>query len=136
MSTKSGATVLSSTPHHRARLVTVLVVALLTTAVLATAYSVSTSANTVPTTKTGLRTQPATTVNELVTYVDEKISEALVQTKSGSFQSAAVLAALNIAEELILLKKRIRKDLLRLEDRTQKVSRELDKIKGSKAGHA
>jgi cell division protein ZapA len=75
-------------------------------------------------------------VNELVAYVDEKISQALVQTKSGSFQSAAVLAALNIAEELILLKKRIRKDLERLEDRTQKVSRELDKIKGSKAGHA
>ena len=45
------------------------------------------------------------TVNELVEFVNNKMKQAMAATKSGSFQSAAVLAALNIAEELILLKK-------------------------------
>ena len=42
------------------------------------------------------------TVQQLVEFVDQKVKEALQATKSGSFQSAAILAALNIAEELVM----------------------------------
>lgn len=66
------------------------------------------------------------TVQELVRLVDSKIQQALNATKSGSVQSAAVLAALNLAEELVLLKKRARKELERLEDRALKISQDLE----------
>ena len=69
------------------------------------------------------------TVQQLVEFVDQKVKEALQVTKSGSFQSAAVLAALNIAEELILLKKRAIKELDRLEDKAQKLSQNLENSK-------
>jgi cell division protein ZapA len=51
------------------------------------------------------------TVQELVEYVNNKISQAMASTKNGSFQNAAVLTALNIAEELILLKRRAHREL-------------------------
>jgi len=69
------------------------------------------------------------TVNELAEFVDGKLSQALQATKSGSFQSAAVLAALNIAEELILLKRKALQELDRIEERTQKISQELENAK-------
>ena len=69
------------------------------------------------------------TVQQLVEFVDQKVKEALQATKSGSFQSAAILAALNIAEELILLKKRAIKELDRLEDKAQKLSQNLENSK-------
>jgi cell division protein ZapA len=69
------------------------------------------------------------TVKELVEFVDGKTSEAMQALKSGSFQSAAVLAALNIAEELILLKRRARRELEILEDRALKLSQNLENSK-------
>lgn len=72
------------------------------------------------------------TVNELVEFVDSKIQQAINATKSGAFQSAAVLAALNIAEELILLKKRARKEIERIEDRAMKLSQDLESSKSDR----
>ncbi|GIL16270.1 MAG: hypothetical protein BroJett040_00210 [Oligoflexia bacterium] len=72
------------------------------------------------------------TVRELAQFVDKKLNEALVATKSGSYQSAAVLAALNIAEELILLKRRALLELDRLEDRALKITQDLENSKVSK----
>lgn len=69
------------------------------------------------------------TVQELVQFVDEKVNQAMAATKSGSFQSAAVLAALNIAEELILLRRRAQKELDVLEQKALRISQELDNSK-------
>ena len=74
------------------------------------------------------------TVNELVQFVDQKMNQAMAATKSGSFQSAAVLAALNIAEELILLKRRAHRELDKLEERALKLAQELDNSKGNRQG--
>lgn len=68
------------------------------------------------------------TVQALVEFVDAKINQAMSYTKSGSFQSAAILAALNIAEELILLKKRAVVELSDLEDRAIRISEDLELI--------
>ena len=73
------------------------------------------------------------TVNQLVQIVDQKIQQAMVATKSGSFQSAAVLAALNIAEELILLKKRAHREIERIEDRAMKLSQDLESSKSDRS---
>jgi cell division protein ZapA len=69
------------------------------------------------------------TVQELAQLVETRLQQALQSTKSGSFQSAAVLAALNIAEELILLKRRALSELHRIEERTLKISQELENSK-------
>ena len=69
------------------------------------------------------------TVKELAEFVDSKLQQALLATKSGSFQSAAVLAALNIAEELILLKRQVVQELDRIEERALKISQELESSK-------
>ena len=69
------------------------------------------------------------TVQELAEFVDKKLQQALDATKSGSYQSAAVLAALNIAEELILLKRRALKELDRLEERATRLSENIEKSK-------
>jgi cell division protein ZapA len=74
------------------------------------------------------------TVQELVQYVDQKVSQALAATKSGSFQSAAVLAALNIAEELILLKKRASRELDIIEERAIKLAQDLETSKSNRTG--
>ncbi len=78
------------------------------------------------------------TVKELVEFVDGKTKEAMQALKSGSFQSAAVLAALNIAEELILLKKRAHHELDLLEEKALKLSQNLEHSKTLKGptGHA
>lgn len=74
------------------------------------------------------------TVQELVNFVDQKVQQALSVTKSGSFQSAAVLAALNIAEELILLKRRAQRELDLLEEKTLKLSESLENSKITRQG--
>jgi cell division protein ZapA len=66
------------------------------------------------------------TVKELVAMVDQKIREALKLTKTGSIQSAAILASLNMAEDLVLLKRRTKSELDHLETRAQKVLSELE----------
>lgn len=72
------------------------------------------------------------TVQDLVQFVDHKIQQAMNVTRSGSLQSAAVLAALNIAEELILLKKRARKEIERIEERALKLSQDLENSKAER----
>lgn len=74
------------------------------------------------------------TVEELVSFVNEKMQQALNATKSGSFQSAAVLAALNIAEELILLKRRAHRELDLLEERALRMSQDLENSKVPRQG--
>jgi cell division protein ZapA len=69
------------------------------------------------------------TVKELVEFVDSKMKQAMQATKSGSFQSAAVLAALNIAEELILLKRRAQHELDILEEKALRISQDLENSK-------
>lgn len=77
-------------------------------------------------------TQDEDTVKSLVQLVDQKIQMAVKATKSGSLQSAAILAALNIAEELILLKKRAQREIELIEDRAQRLAHDLDQTKTSK----
>lgn len=72
------------------------------------------------------------TVKELVQFVDDKMKQAMQALKSGSFQSAAVLAALNIAEELILLRKKAHHELDLLEERALKLSQDLENSKDAK----
>lgn len=74
------------------------------------------------------------TVNELVHFVDQRMNQAMAATKSGSFQSAAVLAALNIAEELILLKRKAHRELDKLEGRTLKLAQDLENSKVHRQG--
>lgn len=72
------------------------------------------------------------TVNELVDFVNHKVTEALAVTKNSSFQNAAVLAALNIAEEMILLKQRAQAELDKLEAKAIKLSQDLENSKTNK----
>lgn len=71
-------------------------------------------------------------VKELVEFVNNKMDASMKHTKNGSFQNAAVLTALNIAEELILLKKKAAKELSRLEDKAIKLANELENSKVTK----
>lgn len=72
------------------------------------------------------------TVNELVEFVNSKVTEALNLTKNSSFQNAAVLTALNIAEEMILLKRRAKAELEKLEAKALKLAHELENSKANK----
>ncbi len=67
------------------------------------------------------------TVNELVRMVDEKIRQALPLTKTGSIQNASILAALNMAEELLLLKRHARELVDGLEARATRVIEDMEK---------
>ena len=66
------------------------------------------------------------TVQELVKMVDEKITEALRLTRSGSFQHSVLLASLNMAEELLLLRQKAQVELTRLEDKAKSIIIELE----------
>ena len=72
------------------------------------------------------------TVEELVQLVNSKVSDAMKATKNGSFQNAAVLAALNMAEEMLLLKKRAQAELEKLEQKAQKLSDDIENSKMNK----
>lgn len=69
------------------------------------------------------------TVRELAAFVEAKIQDGLQATKSGSYQSAAVLAALNTAEELILLKRKAFRELTRLEEKAQRIFLDVESTK-------
>ena len=73
-------------------------------------------------------------VRELVAYVDEKVKEALEQTKNRSLQNAAVLATLNIAEEFLNFKKDAENEMDHLERRARKVITELETSRFSRMG--
>lgn len=68
----------------------------------------------------------AATVYELVELVDQKVREALPLTKTGSIQNASILAALNMAEELLLLKRRAKEMIGSIEARAQRVIEDLE----------
>lgn len=72
------------------------------------------------------------TLQQLVEYVDTKVSEAMKATKNSSFQNAAVLASLNIAEEMILLKRRAQAELEKLEQKALKLAQEIENTKVNK----
>ena len=74
------------------------------------------------------------TVQELVDLVDSKVRESLKASKTGSIQNAAILAALNLAEEYLLLKRRTKSELNSLETRAQKVLSELESSRVSQVG--
>jgi cell division protein ZapA len=65
-------------------------------------------------------------VKKLVSFVDNKVQQALPATKSGSVQNAALLAALNLAEELFELKERALGQLDKVEKKAQVVLTELE----------
>lgn len=69
------------------------------------------------------------TAQELIEFVKNKVDKALPLTKNSSFQNAAMLAAMNIAEEYVLLKKKAQAELLVLEEQTAKVISEIEKLK-------
>lgn len=72
------------------------------------------------------------TLQQLVEYVNGKVTEALKATKNSSFQNAAVLASLNIAEEMILLKRRAQAELEKLEQKALKLSQEIENTKANR----
>lgn len=72
------------------------------------------------------------TLQQLVEYVNSKVTEAIKVTKNSSFQNAAVLASLNIAEEMILLKRRAQVELEKLEQKALKLSQEIESTKANK----
>lgn len=67
-------------------------------------------------------------VEEIARIVDSKLNAAMKTSKNGSFQSAAVLAALNLAEELVVLRREALKELDFIESKTLKVSQILEEI--------
>lgn len=69
------------------------------------------------------------TVQELVAFINDKMNQALAMTKNGSFQNAAVLTALNMAEELLLLKRRAHRELEKVEEKVLKLAHELENSK-------
>ncbi len=73
------------------------------------------------------------TVQELVDFVNNKMTQALALTKNNSFQNAAVLTAMNVAEELILLKRKAHRELERLEEKALKLSVDLENSKGHRS---
>jgi cell division protein ZapA len=71
------------------------------------------------------------TVQELVDFVNNKMNQAMSLTKNGSFQNAAVLTAMNLAEELILLKRKAHRELEKLEEKALQLSMDLENSKGN-----
>ena len=69
------------------------------------------------------------TVQELIDLVDGKIKEALTANANLSFQKALLLASLNMAEELVLVKRAVRSRLDTLEGKTKSILTELDSTK-------
>lgn len=73
-------------------------------------------------------------VQDLVSFVDSKVSEALPLTKTGSVQMAALLACLNIAEEHVLLKRKAKSELDHLEHKAQHILSHLESSPIPRAG--
>ena len=70
----------------------------------------------------------AQTVQELVQLIDQKISEAKKANSTVSFQNALVLAALNVAEELLLLKRTMVSELDQVEARAQAILEKIEDV--------
>ncbi len=70
-------------------------------------------------------------VKELVEFLNHRMSQALTVTKNASYQNAAVLTALHLAEELILLKRKASSELETLEEKILKISNDLENSKST-----
>jgi cell division protein ZapA len=68
------------------------------------------------------------TVSDLINFVDQKVKEAMSANSSVSYQNALVLASLNIAEELLLLKKTASVELDRVEQRARGILDQIEDI--------
>jgi cell division protein ZapA len=78
-----------------------------------------------------LSPHPEYIVQNVIDYVDSKVSEAMTLTKNASIQNAALLAALNVAEELVLLKQNATERIDDLEGRTQSLLAQLESGEGN-----
>ncbi len=65
-------------------------------------------------------------VKELVDFLNQKMAQALAVSKNGSYQNAAVLTALHLAEELLLLKRKASHELESLEEKILKLANDLE----------
>ena len=74
-------------------------------------------------------------VSELVGLVDKEVRTALQASHSGSLQNAALVAALNIAEELIRRRDDARHDLEKLQIQTQELISDLESSQFSQLDH-
>lgn len=72
-------------------------------------------------------------VKELVELLNQHMSQALSVTKNGSYQNAAVLTALHLAEELLLLKRKASRELESLEEKILKLAHELENSRSKKS---
>jgi len=68
----------------------------------------------------------ARTVSELINLVDQKVKEAMDANASASFQNALILATLNLAEELMMLKRVASTEVERIEVRAQALLNQLE----------
>lgn len=66
------------------------------------------------------------TVDELVRLVDAKVKETVDRSPAISFQNALMIAALHIAEELVLLKKVARRELADIEKEAKQILSEIE----------
>ncbi len=72
-------------------------------------------------------------VQELVDMVNRKMDQTMAAAKNGSYQNAAILSALNLAEDLLLLKKRAHRELEKLEEKTLRLALDLENSKNQKS---
>lgn len=68
------------------------------------------------------------TVSELINLVEHKVQEAMGVNSSASFQNALILASLNIAEELLLLKKTAVAELNSVEERARLILDQIEEV--------
>lgn len=68
-------------------------------------------------------------VKELVDFLNQRMAQALAVSKNGSYQNAAVLTALHLAEELLLLKRKASHELENLEEKILKLANDLENSK-------
>ena len=73
------------------------------------------------------------TVQNLVSIVAQKINQALPKVKNHSLQTAAILACLNFAEELMNFRKQAIVELERLENKADRVISSLEASRIPKA---
>jgi cell division protein ZapA len=66
------------------------------------------------------------TVNQLAKLVDEKLRETQDSAPNITFQNALILTALNMAEDLMLLRQSALREVRGLEGRTQKILDQLE----------
>ncbi len=72
-------------------------------------------------------------VTELVDLLNQRMAQSLAVTKNASYQNAAVLSALHLAEELILLKRKASRELENLEEKVLKLAHELENSRAPKS---